>query len=237
MSEKLPPKVLVADVNEARCTSVCNTIERAFFDIEKETDPAKIVKTAGSVMPNAMIIGNISPDKDHLSIIKDLRAVSRLATIPIICIAEGDKDLNKIKQINDPLLDCVDAEFTPSTLMSAVKLLLRKSQPIFQEKVIRYKDVSMDLATYTVVRGSKRIHLGPTEFKILQLFIKSPNSIFSRRQIIDQVWGLGKDIEQRTVDVHVNRLRTMLKKDKRDLPMIKTVRSSGYCLNLPNEGF
>ena len=84
-------------------------------------------------------------------------------------------------------------------------------------------------------RKDKRIHLGPTEFKILQLLVQSPKVIFTRQQIIDYVWGTKENIEPRTVDVHVNRLRTLIKVDSREIPFIKTVRAAGYCLNLPGE--
>ena len=116
-----------------------------------------------------------------------------------------------------------------------IKSLLRKSKPVFQDKVIRYKDLTMDLATYKVHRGDKRIHLGPTEFKIMQMLIQAPKVILSRQEIIDCVWGSNQQIEPRTVDVHVNRLRSLVKIRENELPFIKTVRAAGYCLNLPGE--
>jgi two-component system phosphate regulon response regulator PhoB len=93
----------------------------------------------------------------------------------------------------------------------------------------------MDLATYKVQRAGKKIHLGPTEFKIMQMLIQSPKTILSRQRIIDYVWGGDQAIEPRTVDVHVNRLRSLVKINDEELPFIKTVRASGYCLNLPGE--
>ncbi|CAN0596398.1 unnamed protein product, partial [Ectocarpus sp. 12 AP-2014] len=121
--------------------------------------------------------------------------------------------------------------FTPNELMTTIRSLLRKSRPIFQDKVIEYSDIKMDLSTFKVLRGSKQVHLGPTEFKILQLFIQKPKNIYSRRQIIDYVWGVDKEIAHRTIDVHINRIRTLMKLDTDRYQLIKTIRSAGYCLD------
>lgn len=115
--------------------------------------------------------------------------------------------------------------------MTTIRTLLRKSRPVFQDKIIKYNDIRMDLSTYRVYRNNKQVHLGPTEFKILQLLVQKPKSIYSRRQIIDYVWGTEKDIAHRTIDVHVNRIRTLMKLEKDQYQLIKTIRSAGYCLD------
>ena len=121
--------------------------------------------------------------------------------------------------------------FTPNELMTTIRSLLRKSKPVFQDRIIKYHDISMDLSTFRIYRGDKQVHLGPTEFKILQLFIQKPKNIYSRQQIIDYVWGVDKEIAQRTIDVHVNRIRTLMKLDTDQYQLIKTIRSAGYCLD------
>ncbi len=89
----------------------------------------------------------------------------------------------------------------------------------------------MDLSNYRVYRNQKQFYLGPTEFKILQLLSQQPKKIYSRRQIIDYVWGTEKDIAHRTIDVHINRIRTLMKLETDQYPLIKTIRSAGYCLD------
>ncbi|GIL56914.1 hypothetical protein Vafri_12201, partial [Volvox africanus] len=95
-------------------------------------------------------------------------------------------------------------------LMINIKSLLRRSNPVFQNKFIKHKNITMDLATYKVFHGQKQVHFGPTEFKLLQLFMTNPDSTYSRRQIVDYVWGVDKAISFRTVDVHINRIRKMM---------------------------
>ena len=98
--------------------------------------------------------------------------------------------------------------------MKIIKTLLRLSQPFFQNKILRYKDISIDLVLYKVFRGAKPLSIGPTEFKILHLFMMSPKTIYSRKYIIDYIWGATKEVEPRTIDVHINRLRTAIKLEK-----------------------
>jgi two-component system phosphate regulon response regulator PhoB len=117
--------------------------------------------------------------------------------------------------------------------MISIRSLLRRSNLILQDKVIKYKEVSMDLTTYKVTNNGRIIRLGPTEFKILQLFIKAPKVIFSRQDIVNKVWGRDTAIDLRTIDVHINRIRTSLKNKESEV-FIKTVRTTGYCLDLPN---
>jgi two-component system phosphate regulon response regulator PhoB len=114
--------------------------------------------------------------------------------------------------------------------MLLIKSLLRKSKPIFQDKILQHRNIKIDLATYQVYCSNRRVKVGPTEFKILQLMMQEPYTIFNRNQIIDYVWGADNAVDSRTVDVHINRLRSMLHYDNSDEPVIKTIRSSGYCL-------
>lgn len=235
MSDKLPPKILVIEFDELLSGSICNAIERYWFDVLRVYDEESAIKTALLKLPNIVIISSRIKGVSALEMAFRIRKISRLSSVPIVFLIDEGEVAANYNPINNGFIEIIYRPFTPNQLMAAMKALLRKSQPIFSEKIIRYKDVGMNLATYRVNRGNKFIHLGPTEFKILQLFVQSPRTIYSRQQIINHVWGEGKEIEPRTVDVHINRLRTLLKFDKDDVPFIKTVRASGYCLNLPGE--
>lgn len=236
MFEKLPPKILVVESDEMIRTTMCNTIERYWFSVVR----------AGSVdiamneikdpnCPNVVIISSKLKSNTVISLANDMRKTREHIDIPIIVLLEEGELKDSYTSIAGPLVEFINRPFTPNELMLAIKALLRKSNPIFQDKIIKYKDLSMDLATYRVQRGNKQIHLGPTEFKIMQLLIQSPRTILSRQHIMEHVWGRGKDIELRTVDVHVNRIRSLVKLRDDEPPLIKTVRSGGYCLNLPGE--
>lgn len=235
MSDKLPPKILILESDEIARTTLSNSIERYWFTVLRAATIESAVRIASVNRPNVIIISarNDSFATDEAAF--QIRQIKGCADLPMIFIMKDSETPLDYKILDNDLIECVARPYTPNEVLIAVKALLRRSKPVFQDKVIKYKDVSMDLATFKVVRGVKRIHLGPTEFKILELLIQSPKVIFSRDQIIDYVWGADQNIEARTVDVHVNRLRSLVKLHADEVPFIKTVRSAGYCLNLPGE--
>jgi two-component system phosphate regulon response regulator PhoB len=235
MFEKLPPKILVVESEEMIRTSICNTIERYWFSVVRAGNAVSAIAEINDNNPNVVIISSKLTPRAVLSLVKDVHKAMPNLDIPIIVLLEEKESKEEYSSIAGPLVEFIHRQFTPNELMLAIKALLRKSNPVFQDKVIKYKDLSMDLATYRVQRGTKQIHLGPTEFKIMQMLILSPRTILSREHIMEHVWGKGKNIEPRTVDVHVNRIRSLVKLRDDEPPLIKTVRSGGYCLNLPGE--
>jgi len=235
MFEKLPPKILIVESDEMIRTTMCNTIERYWFSVVRASDANAAMMEINNGNPNVVIISSKLTQPVVLSLVRDIHKAMPNVDIPIIILLEEKESKEGYTSIVGPLIDFIHRQFTPNELMLAIKALLRKSNPVFQDKVIKYKDLSMDLATYRVQRGNKQIHLGPTEFKIMQMLILSPRTILSRQHIMEHVWGKGKDIEPRTVDVHVNRIRSLVKLHDDEPPLIKTVRSGGYCLNLPGE--
>ena len=237
MFEKLPPKILVTESNEVAKATICNTLERHWFSVERadSTDVALSIFQANQ--PNFVVLSSKFGSKKVLEFVKYTRAMASGSTknVPtLILLDEGEKE-DDFAAAKDDFVQFMNRPFVPSEFLSTIKALLRKYNPVFQDKIIKYKDLTMDLATYKVNRDGKNIHLGPTEFKIMQMLIQQPRVILSRQQIIDCVWGTNQNIEPRTVDVHVNRLRSLIKLRDDEVPFIKTVRAAGYCLNLPGE--
>lgn len=235
MFEKLPPKVLIIESDEIVRTTICNAIERYWFSVARAANASEAIVEINNGHINVVIISSKLTVKTVLELIANIRASSPNNEIPVIILLEEEESEAEYQSVAGPLVELIHHPFTPNELMMSIKGLFRNSNPVFQDKIIRYKDLSMDLATYRVQRDNKIIHLGPTEFKIMEMLIRSPRSILSREHIIEQVWGKDKDIEPRTVDVHVNRIRSLVKIREDEPPLIKTVRSGGYCLNLPGE--
>ena len=148
-------------------------------------------------------------------------------------IASANEQLEEVKGLDNSFDDYLIKPFAQSDLINKVKSILGKMRPTLLSKTMEYKDLKIDLASFRVIRGNREIHLGPTEFKILQCLMDAPKKIFSREFLMTYVWGPENNVEIRTIDVHINRLRTALKNPNEDLPFIKTVRSAGYCLSLP----
>ena len=249
MVDKMPPQVILVDFDEESRNAAANAIERYWFNVIRLGDPEIALRNLTLHKPNLAVISSrmsnildLSPASSGQSatsmlvieFVNKIRAVPGFNQIPVILLLE-EYDKYKYTEIDNGLLEIIHRPFSHNELMLATKSLFRKSQPVLQDRILKYKDVTIDLGSFKAFRKDKHIHLGPTEFKILQLLIQSPKTIFSRQQIIDYVWGSeNSEIDLRTVDVHMNRLRTALKKIS-NIPVIQTIRSLGYCLSLPGD--
>ena len=120
--------------------------------------------------------------------------------------------------------------FSPGELIARLRAVMRRVCPNASAETLRFGDIAMDLSAHRATRASAQIHLGPTEFRLLRFFLKRPGRVFSREQLLDGVWGRDAEVELRTVDVHIRRLRKALNDDGRS-DVIRTVRAAGYSLD------
>lgn len=230
MTTKLPPTILVLMSDNVVATAICNAFQKYWYNGIKANKCSDLSNLVIQNRPH-MILVDDSHREDELQNLIDSARRSFDTPIPFVVVASSNNTYDNCKG----LIDVVKRPFTSYELMAPIKKLLKASNPLLQTKIIEYADLRMDLSTYKVTRNAREIHLGPSEFKILQLFMSSPKVIFSRLEIIHYVWGKEHKIDLRTIDVHVNRIRTLIKSPTDNIPFIKTVRSSGYCLNLPGE--
>jgi two-component system phosphate regulon response regulator PhoB len=139
---------------------------------------------------------------------------------------EGDR----IRGLDSGADDYVVKPFSPSELVARLRAVIRRAQPNPPDNVLRYADIAMDLTAHRVSRGSRLVHLGPTEFRLLRHFLQQPGRVFTREQLLDGVWGHDSEVEMRTVDVHIRRLRKALNAAGAT-DVLRTVRSVGYALD------
>ena len=135
-----------------------------------------------------------------------------------------------MRGLNSGADDYVVKPFSPSELIARMRAVMRRAQPSSAEEVLRFSDVAMDLVAHRVTRDGRPIHLGPTEFRLLRFLMQHPGRVFSREQLLDQVWGHDVYVEPRTVDVHIRRLRKALNEHSQ-ADIVRTVRSAGYSLD------
>ncbi|NRA74208.1 MAG: winged helix-turn-helix domain-containing protein [Rickettsiales bacterium] len=237
MTFHLPPRVMIIDSDAVSRKSISNTLERVGFNLILATsgdDALKKLKTAAEFeKPNLIIVDNNISDLSGIELCTILRA--KKLTVPIILIAIKEDEVQPLKGITSSFNDYLIKPINQEDLHHKINILLRKSKPSLQSKIISFNDIEMNLASYKVTRAGREIHLGPTEFKLLQCFMKNPAKVFSRKYLIEYIWDGQSNVESRTIDVHINRLRTSLKLPYERLPIIKTVRCAGYCLNLPEK--
>jgi two-component system phosphate regulon response regulator PhoB len=233
----LPPTILIIEPDVVFRTGMSNVLERSGFSVMvvgTGEDALNLIDNMPEYkQPNVIIINYNLPGLSGVQNCTILRGKKTTKSTPIILIISEHDQLDEIKNLKNVFDEVMVKPFVQSDLVTKVKSILGRIKPVLLSKNISYKELKIDLASFRVTRGNRDIHLGPTEFKILQCLMESPKRIFSRDYLMNYVWGKSNNVEIRTVDVHINRLRTALKNPNENLPFIKTVRSAGYCLSLP----
>ena len=170
------------------------------------------------------------PDFSGVEICKILKKEKKFKEIPIIMLTAKGEDEDKIKGLNSGADDYVTKPFSFPELLARIKALLRRSKPSLVSDIVEFEDLKVDRLTRRVFRKNKEIHLGPKEYDLINFFIKNPKRVYSRDQILENVWSDNINVETRTVDVHIRRLRQSINIDGFK-ELIRTVRSAGYSLN------
>ncbi len=179
-------------------------------------------------MPQLILLDWMLPDQSGLRLLARIRADRQFNEIPIIMLTAKSMEEDKIAGLDHGADDYVTKPFSPRELTARIKALLRRKSPEHAQSVMRVGNVSLDPVSCSVSIESQKIDIGHAEFKLLKFFLAHPERVFSRSQLLDKVWGDHAVIEERTVDVHVLRLRKALKESEN---LIKTVRSVGYMLS------
>ena len=221
--------VLVED-EKSIATLIKYNLEKEGFKVycsETGEDALKIIKEK---IPDLVILDWMLPDTSGIDICRQIKVDKKLKNILVLILtAKGEPD-DKIKGLEVGADDYVIKPFNNKELLLRVKSLIKRSKPLLLEEIATFKDLKIDRITKKVFRDNKEIKLGPIEFKLLDFFIKSPQRVYSREQLLNNVWGENINVESRTVDVHIRRLRKAINLDNK-IDLIRTVRSSGYSLD------
>ncbi len=178
-------------------------------------------------IPDLIVLDWMLPGMDGIEFAKRLRANSETKNIPIIMLtAKSDED-NKIKGLDVGADDYLTKPFSPRELIARIKALLRRRSPELINEPITIDGLVLDPSSHKIQANNKNINIGPTEFKLLHFFMKNTDRVYSRNQILDKVWGNNSVIDDRTVDVHIKRLRKSLNHSGYD-KLIQTVHGTGY---------
>jgi two-component system phosphate regulon response regulator PhoB len=221
--------VLVED-EKSIATLIKYNLEKEGFKVycsETGEDALKIIKEK---IPDLVILDWMLPDTSGIDICRQIKVDKKLKNIPVLILtAKGEPD-DKIKGLEVGADDYVTKPFNNKELLLRIKSLIKRSKPLLLEEIATFKDLKIDRITKKVFRDNKEIKLGPIEYKLLDFFIKSPQRVYSREQLLNNVWGENINVESRTVDVHIRRLRKAINLDNK-IDLIRTVRSSGYSLD------
>ena len=182
------------------------------------------------ILPDLVLLDWMLPDFSGVEICKILKKEKKFKEIPIIMLTAKGEDEDKIKGLNSGADDYITKPFSFPELLARIKALLRRSKPSLVSDIVEFEDLKVDRLTRRVFRKNKEIHLGPKEYDLINFFIKNPKRVYSRDQILENVWSDNINVETRTVDVHIRRLRQSINIDGFK-ELIRTVRSAGYSLN------
>ena len=204
------------------------TISRSGFDIYEAESAEDALKILDRGIPELIIIDWMLPGMDGIDLAKKLRSDDLTKDLPIIMLTARGEEADKLRSFEVGIDDYVTKPFSPKELMARIKALLRRTGAP-SDNSLSAAGIRLDLSSHRLYINDKDVTIGPTEFKLLELFMRNPNRAFDRSQLLDRVWGRSVYVEERTVDVHVLRLTKILKPSGRD-HIIETVRGLGYRL-------
>lgn len=201
--------------------------ERADFRVS-EADDAQAARVAvADDPPDLILLDWMLPDASGIELARELRRAELTTNLPIIMVTARTTEADRVHGLNLGADDYVVKPFSSSELIARVCAVLRRSQPGGEDETIAIDGLTMEMAGQRVMAGDRPISLGPTEFRLLRFFMTHPERVYSREQVLDRVWGQNVYVEQRTVDVHIRRLRKALAPFGFDR-FVQTVRGSGY---------
>ena len=226
----MKPLVLIVEDEAPLVTMLRYNLEREGFAVDEAGDGEEALLRIAERRPDAVLLDWMLPLVSGLEVCRQLRRASATRALPVIMLTARGEEGDRIRGLDSGADDYVVKPFSPSELVARLRAVIRRAQPSPPDNVLRYADVAMDLTAHRVSRDARSIHLGPTEFRLLRHFLQQPGRVFSREQLLDSVWGHDSEVEMRTVDVHIRRLRKALNTHGgRDL--LRTVRSIGYALD------
>ena len=232
MDTELHEKILVIEYEAPLRELLQYNLEKEGYRVTLAVDGEDGLLHVEENKPDLILLDWMLPQVSGIEVCRRLRRGNDTKLIPILMLTAKGEEADKVRGLSTGADDYLTKPFSVPELIARVKALLRRANPSRSEETLTYRELTMDLRTYRVLRGEEEIHVGPTEFKLLRYFMENPTRVFSREQLLDAVWGSDIYVEPRTVDVHIRRLRIALNpKDDPSRDYIRTVRSAGYSLD------
>ncbi len=227
----MTPYVLVVEDEDALATLLQYNLDKEGYEVALAQDGEEALMMVDERLPDLVVLDWMLPKVSGIEVCRRLRSRAETRNIPIILLTARGEETDRIRGLDTGADDYVVKPFSMSELTARIRAVLRRIRPGLAEDRIRQGDITIDRVAHRVRRGVREVHLGPTEFRLLDYLMQHPGRVFSREQLLDAVWGSDVYVEARTVDVHIGRLRKALNQDIEDDP-IRTVRSAGYSLDL-----
>jgi len=226
----MTPNVLVVEDDADLMTLLVYNLESEGYRVLQASGGEEAMLLAKEEELNLAVLDWMLPQFSGLEICRRLRQQTETANLPIIMLTARSEEADRVRGLDIGADDYITKPFSMPEFLARVRAIMRRVQPAAAEDLISFGDIELDRSCHRVRRGERNIRLGPTEYRLLEHFISHPGRVFTREQLLDAVWGSNVYVEDRTVDVHVGRLRKALNEPGESDP-IRTVRSAGYALD------
>ncbi|MBI3439884.1 MAG: phosphate regulon transcriptional regulator PhoB [Proteobacteria bacterium] len=226
-----PTNVLVVEDEAALAELLKYNLEKEGYQVRVAMDGEEALVAAEERAPDLVLLDWMLPKASGVEVCRRLRARQETRNTPIVMLTARGEESDRVRGLDIGADDYITKPFSMTELLARLRAVMRRIRPALADDKVRVGDIVVDRVAHRVKRGSREVHLGPTEFRILDHLIQHPGRVFSREQLLDAVWGSDVYVEARTVDVHIGRLRKALMVGTETDP-IRTVRSAGYSLDL-----
>lgn len=227
----MTPYVLVVEDEDALATLLHYNLDKEGYQVAVAADGEEALTLASERAPDLVILDWMLPKVSGIEVCRRLRGRTDTRNVPIIMLTARGEESDRIRGLDTGADDYVVKPFSMVELTARVRAVMRRIRPALADDRITVGDIVIDRVAHRVKRQGKEVHLGPTEFRLLDYLMQHPGRVFSREQLLDAVWGSDVYVEARTVDVHIGRLRKALNGATEADP-IRTVRSAGYSLDV-----
>ncbi|MAK62957.1 MAG: phosphate regulon transcriptional regulatory protein PhoB [Ponticaulis sp.] len=230
----MTPFILIAEDEDSVVELLRYNLDREGYEIGIARDGEEALVMMRERAPDLLLLDWMLPKVTGIEVCRQVRSRTETRNLPIIMLTARTEEADRIRGLDTGADDYITKPFSTTELMARIRAVLRRIRPGLADDVLRCGGVEINRGAHTVLRNGKELHLGPTEFRLLDYLMQRPGRVFSREQLLDAVWGADVYVEARTVDVHIGRLRKALNKYS-DVDLIRTVRSAGYSLVPPKE--
>jgi len=227
----MQPYILVMEDEDALGALLQYNLEKEGYDVIVATDGEEGLLQIDERLPDLVLLDWMLPKVSGIEVCRRIRGRPESRNLPIIMLTARGEESDRIRGLDTGADDYLTKPFSMTELTARIRAVLRRIRPGLADDRVGHGDIIIDRVAHRVKRSGKEVHLGPTEFRLLDHFMRHPGRVFSREQLLDAVWGSDVYVEARTVDVHVGRLRKALDVGDSANP-IRTVRSAGYSLDL-----
>jgi two-component system phosphate regulon response regulator PhoB len=228
---QMTPHILVVEDEDSLATLLQYNLQKEGYDIALAGDGEEALLLVDERLPDLIVLDWMLPKVSGIEVCRRLRQRNETRNVPIIMLTARGEESDRVRGLDTGADDYLVKPFSMTELTARIRAVLRRLRPGLAEDRVRRGDLLIDRVAHRVKRAGLEIHLGPTEFRLLDYLMQHPGRVFSREQLLDAVWGSDVYVEARTVDVHIGRLRKALGVSETDDP-IRTVRSAGYSLDL-----